>query len=140
MTNIADVILEIQTEIAKISGIQQAPQYPPDKLTEYPFAVCYPDNGRITTETKGATKGLHNIVIEIHLARKLLNETVKKAIQYIDLVPEELFSSLFNSEFTPTKFQTFGAVRYEFVAMEWNGVDTLGLRFVMEDVKVKKSL
>lgn len=137
-TNIQDVVTEIQTEVAKVSGILQAPTYPPEKMSEYPFSVCYPDNGRITPETRGATKGLHYIVIEVHLARKLLPTTVESAIRYIDLVPEELWKSVFDSEFS--SFDTFGAISYELASMEWAGVETIGVRFTIEDVKVKKSL
>ena len=138
MATVKECILEIQVEIRKVSGINSAPDFPPDKMAVYPFVVTYPESGTIDAVFGSGTKGLHNIVIEVHLARKMLAVTVENAIAFVDSVPDELFKSLYDGDYT--KFDTFQRLTYELAAMEWGGIETLGIRFVMEGVKVHKSL
>lgn len=136
--DLADVLDEIQTEIGSITGIRKAPQYPPEKMSVFPFAVAYPGGGRVGSETMGAVKFLHNIIIEIHLARKMLDQTVEDAVVYVDDVPEELFGAIFSGAYTT--IQTHGDITYEFVPMEWAGVETLGIRFTIENLKIRKAI
>ncbi|NIR67730.1 MAG: hypothetical protein GWN76_24425 [candidate division Zixibacteria bacterium] len=136
---VKDVIVAIQQEVATVSGIKAAPAYPPDKMAAFPFAVAYPQNGRIDAEFGSGTKGLHNIVVEVHLARKMLNVTVESAIDYVDSIPDEMWGSIFDNTFLST-FSTFQSISYEFTGMSWGGVETLGVRFMIEGVKVHKNL
>jgi hypothetical protein len=135
---ITEVVAEIQAEVGSVANIAAAPDFPPDKMAAYPFAVAYPEAGIIEAQFGSGTKGLHNIVIEVHLARKMLAVTVENALQFVDSVPDELFEALFNSVYT--KFDTFQRITYEFTGMSWAGIETLGIRFIVEGVKVHKAL
>jgi len=132
-----EVIEEIMGEISGVTGLASAPDYPPEKMADFPFAVGYVDSGVYSLESYGMTKGLHNVAIEVHVARKLLPQAVENLLAYADRIPDEMAQELFASTFT--KFETFQQITYEFAAMEWGGVETLGIRFIIEGVKVKKS-
>jgi hypothetical protein len=135
MSDVDDVIKGIMDIVGAVSGIRAAPDYPPESINVFPFAVCYPGTGRIIIEPAGVMKGLHEIVLEIHVARKDLSRDVQAAIPFVDSIPLALCGDVTFGGTT----STWGAIRYQFMPLGWNGVETIGWRFWIESVKVQTS-
>lgn len=133
MADLQDAINYIQTLMIKLQGIRAAPKYPPEDVSVFPFAVCYPGSGLFEFGPGGTKKGLHNITLEIHVARKDLEMDTRAAMRFSDTVPNILLAN-------PTlggNVSTFGQIRYAFGPLGWAGAPTLGFRFILENVKME---
>jgi hypothetical protein len=136
---VQSAIAEIQNVVGALTGIQDAPDYPPDQINAFPFAVCYARSGTHDIGPPELKTSLHNIVIEIHTSRQDLPFSVESVVGYIDSVPNALFAKLQSA--TPfTAFETWGATRYEFGPLDWGGVPTIGIRFTLEQVKIQTAI
>jgi len=135
----------IQTAIAHIQGlaeglpgIRQAPDFPPEQMNVFPFAVCYPAAGEFQAGPMGLMKGLHNLVVEIHVARKDLPRDVETALPF----GEALAAAVMDD---PTLGGTVDTVRadegisYTFGALAWGGQETVGWRLTIP-VKIQTVL
>lgn len=80
-----DAIARLQAIARGLTGIQEAPDYVPEGMNQFPFAMTYYRQGN-TTAMMGWRKGLHTVFLEIHLARQLLPSTIKAAMPYYERV------------------------------------------------------
>lgn len=137
--------MTIQTAIAHIqglaeglTGIRQAPDFPPEQMNVFPFAVCYPAAGQFQAGPMGLMKGLHNLVVEIHVARKDLPRDVETALPFGELLAAAVLDD-------PTLGGTVDTVRadegisYTFGALAWGGQETVGWRVIIP-VKIQTVL
>lgn len=130
---IYDAAKYVQSSIvASVSGIRSAPEDPPDDMSVYPFAVCFPSNGQLTgNEDNG--KDFHTLILQVHGTRKDLPRDYAAVIGYIETVGHALRDD-------PTlggNVETIvGEIEYSFGQMEWAGVQTLGPQFQFE-VKIR---
>jgi hypothetical protein len=77
--------------------------------------------------------GLHDVLVQLHVARKDLVLDVAAAMPYGDSVPEAIFAD-------PTlggKAQTFQRIDYEFGEMSYGGSPTVGWRWTVVGVKIQ---
>lgn len=139
MTIVA-VVAAIQDLMLGVTGIRVAPDYAPDNLHIWPASVVFPDNGTIDSGPPGIMKGLHNIIIEIHIPKKDLQKDLEKAIPFIESVPMALLGD-------PTlgdTVSTFGLITYVFGPMTWGegttAMSTIGPRFTINDVKLQTAI
>ena len=130
-----DAAQEIVDELRKISDLRRVPDEPPESNSQFPFAVVYPLRGSYQGGPPGLMKGLHGIVIELHVARKDLPRDYSTVIDLIDQIPEQLLSGLKNARFD--ELDTFGLIEYEFGPLNYAGVDTLGVAYIMQNVKIQ---
>ena len=130
-----DAAQEIIDELRKISDIRRVPDEPPETNSQFPFAVVYPIRGTYAGGPPGLMKGLHGVVIELHVARKDLPRDYDKVMDIIDQIPEQLLSAMKNGRFN--YLDTFDVIEYEFGALSWAGVDTLGVTYTMTNTKVQ---
>ena len=130
-----DAAQEIIDELRKISDIRRVPDEPPETNSQFPFAVVYPLRGNYAGGPPGLMKGLHGVVIELHVARKDLPRDYDKVMDIIDQIPEQLLSAMKNGRFS--YLDTFDVIEYEFGALSWAGVDTLGVTYTMTNTKVQ---
>ena len=130
-----DAAQEIVDELRKITDLRRVPDEPPETNSQFPFAVVYPIRGTYGGGIPGSMKGLHSITIELHVARKDLPRDYSKVMDIIDQIPQQMLSALKNARFTA--LDTFGLIEYEFGALSWGGVDTLGVTYRMLDTKVQ---
>src|SRR3989304_9592417 len=70
MATLDDAITQAITYIGSLSGINLAPTDPPESADDFPFVVGYPGDGEWIETPAGLKTGLHNIIIELHVARK----------------------------------------------------------------------
>jgi len=83
MATLQAVIDQIQDEIGALSGIRAAPHEPPESMSAYPFAVAFVKSGNWTLgKPAGCMTGLHDIVVELHIARKDLARDYAAAMAY----------------------------------------------------------
>lgn len=134
MATIDDALLEIVREIRNVRDLRRVPEEPPENNDQFPFAVVYPASGSFNKESAGWMIGLHNINIELHVARKDLPRDYTQLVTLYDRIPYQLESGLENSRFTA--ITTWRNITYTFGALNWGGVDTLGVVYTMTDVKL----
>jgi hypothetical protein len=133
MATIQDAITAIQGVVGGVSGIRAAPDYPPEDLSLYPFAVAFARSGSFEAAPVGSGKGLHTIVVEVHVGRSDLARDIKAAMPYGDSVPLALLADTTVGGVV----STFARVRYEFGPMAYGGLATIGWRFFVEGVKIQ---
>lgn len=130
MATVYDAIKEIQDIVGAISGIQQAPDEPPEQMNVFPFAVCYAASGEYIWHHKASMRGNHNIHLEIHLARKDLPYDVKAAMAYCQNIPLALFNAT-KFGVTLTAVKNIDRIEYTLGPLGWGGTATIGFRFVI---------
>jgi hypothetical protein len=140
MASLETVIAQVQTYVATLTGIRKAPSQPPEQMNAFPFAISYPSSGTWRMAPAGSKTGLHNIAIEIHVMRKDLPRDFDKAMDYSDILPNLLFLKLKDDNKWNFTIDTFGAISYTFGPLGYGGVDTLGFRFIVEEVKVQSNV
>ena len=122
--SLAGAIVYLQTTVGAVDGIRAAPAYPPDSMSVYPFAVCYPGSG-VWERMSDWKKGLHTVNLEVHWARKDQYRDVEKAAAFAESIPNDILAD-------PTlggNCNTVTACSYSFGAMQYGGVDTIGYRY-----------
>lgn len=142
MNELVNVITQVADVVSRVQGIRQAPVNPSETQNIDPFAVTYLFNGRIEIGPVGTRKNLHQIAVDVFVARTDLPRNLATLHPFVDSVPFALMSevsdggSLFNST-----IQTFGGLETTFLpSVDYGGKQMIGYRFVMEDVKVLVNL
>jgi hypothetical protein len=126
MKGLLAAILAVQDIIGAIPGIRNAPDYPPDALNAFPFAVCYVSSGTWQFGPADDRKGLHTITLQVHWARKDLARDVAKAMVLAETIPDAL---LRNPTLAGTVDTIVQPIAYTFGPLAWGGVDTIGFDF-----------
>ena len=141
MATVQEAIDQIAADLRALTGIRGAPDEPPEQMAVYPFIVCYTRSGSWEIAPVGVRKGLHNIAVELHVARKDLARDVQGAMAYSDSVPNALLKALTTSgdRFAST-ISTFQRISYTFGPMEWAGQATIGFRWTLEGVKIENEI
>lgn len=78
-----DVIARIQTIARGLEGVQEAPEYAPETVNQFPFALTYYKQGE-TTVMGGWRKGLHTVICNIIVARQLLPNSLRLAMPFYE--------------------------------------------------------
>lgn len=133
-----DAVKDIVDELQTISDIRRVPDAPPENNSQFPFAVVYPISGIYTQGPAMVMTGLHSVNIELHVSRKDLPRDFALVMDLIDQIPQELMALLNDGGFT--NLATFGEIPYTFGPLSWAGVDTLGVTYTIENVKVQTDL
>lgn len=129
-------IAAIQDIMLTIADIREAPDYPPDAMSVYPFAVCFVGSGEFTCMSGEWYKGLHTLTLQLHWPRKDLARDVTKAMAMIDTIMNELTE---NPKLANTVSTIVYPIRYTFGALSWGGVDTIGFDFKIT-VKIEATI
>jgi len=136
--NVSGAIEEIYQTLSHVSGLRPTPAAMPTNAA-FPFAVVYPQNSVFKHAPEGVMTGLHNIVIEVHLALATdISRAVEAVTAFSDPVANAVFKDLIDGDYTV--ICTNGEITSEFVYSDWNGVQTLALRFVVQAVKVQADI
>ncbi len=126
-------IIALQEVVREVTGIKGAPSYPPDSLSIFPAAVAYASSGSLNFGVAGEMKGLHNLVVEVHLARKNLPSDVQASLNFIDALPEAVMID-------PTlkgTVSTFERMDYVYGPLSYGDQQTFGVRFTLVNVKIR---
>jgi hypothetical protein len=130
MATLQDAVKAIQNEVLSIAGIKDAPQYPPEQITDFPFAVCYARDGTWEWVSFGSVQGAASLVVELHVARKDLPHDIEKAMAFSDSVPEAIMG---NDRLSDCGYELNGPISWTFGPMSWGSLEdnTLGFRWVI---------
>lgn len=131
-----DAIAKVQDIAGAVSGIRAHPEYLPESINKFPFLVCYAGSGSFEIGPSGVMKGLHNIILELHVSRQNLPQDAKNVMQYSDSIPLALMAD-------PTlgaTVSTIGRISYTFGGMQYADQLTLGFRFTLEGVKLQTTI
>jgi hypothetical protein len=131
-----DAIARIQTLVAAVDGIRASPQYLPEAINIFPYSVCYAGNGSYDFGPSGVMKGLHNIILEIHVARKDLPRDTEKVMDYADSIP----LAIMHDPTLGATVSTIGPITYTFGGMQYGDQLTLGFRFTISNVKLMTTI
>lgn len=135
MSTPQDVINRIQAIARALPGVKEAPEYMPESINQFPFALSYYRAGN-TTAMAGWRKGLHTFFLEVHIARQVLPAALKTAMPYYDRVIDALVDD-------PTLGSTVSTivwpVNHTFGWLSYGGADNahIGWRF---EVTVKQEV
>jgi len=140
MALLKNALKEIIDVLQTISGIRYAPDVLVENSNEqFPFAVVYPLAGLFNTRTSSVQmKGLHEINIELHVARVDLPRDFATLMDLIDEIPYQLMKKRLAGSFT--NIEAFDEITYIFGPLTWANVDTLGVTYTMTVAKVQRSL
>ena len=134
-SGLQNAILQAQLYMRTLPGIVNAPPYPPEQMSDFPFSVAYSGGGNWEFGPAGDKKGLHVINVELHFAREDLAKDAESAMVYSDSVPNLLMSRLRLDKWGNT-ISAFNNIRYTHGSMGWNGAPTYGFRWFVEGVKI----
>ena len=138
MAVLQDAIDEIQVLMRALPGIRDAPDEPPDQIAAYPFVVAYASTGTWDAQTPETIIGLHNIIIELHIARRDLPHAVEEAMKYSDQIPDTLYKALRDQ--TISAIETWNNLTYIFGELNYDMVETIGFQFTLNGVKMREIL
>ena len=127
----------VVTVVSGVSGIRRAPSNPTETANAFPFAICYIQDGQADASPMGTRKHLFSIAVEVYTARKDLARDFAVIAPFVDTVPAALLAevSAGGDQFSGT-LATFEGVSYELIERNYAGVDVIGYKFVMNNVKI----
>lgn len=146
MSTAQNVINEIMRIIGGLSGIKGAPDFPPEDAANFPFAIAYEGPGSYEWGTAGGNYGemraMLSVIVELHVARIDLPKDIQKASFYSDAIPNAIMKGVRSNQLNNkldaiSGISTSGLIGMAFGSRELN---TLGFRFTVEDIKVRKDI
>lgn len=142
ITTLEGLIDTIQTAVDGIAGVN-APANPPEMPSEFPFAVTYTTGGTLRWNTEGDYRGLHNIIVELHIGRVDLPNDIATLLPYFETVSRVLFDVLGDNVLA----QETNDIPYTFGELGWGATDngqplvrTIGFTWTLRGVKILTTL
>lgn len=134
---IVTALAAINTVVGAVTGINQSMGYPAETSSVYPVAVCYVRDGTLQSGSLDGQKHLVNIAIDVMTARKILEIDMTTVTKFIDSVPAALLAQVTGTggQFSGTII-TFDTINYELLDTSYAGVQMIGYRFIMGNVKI----
>ncbi len=139
MPTIQDVVAQVQIYMATLPDIRSAPANPPESVNAFPFVVTLPHAGNWESQSAAWKRGLHAIVIDVHVARKDAPRDYQKFVPFVELVPNLLFNKLFLDKWSGL-IDTFRSIAYTTTTFDYAGTETVGLRFTVNDIKMQSAI
>ena len=129
--DVTSAINALQDMWLGITGIRFAPDTPPDALGAFPFVVTYERSGELNPSEMHSgnfapQKG--QIWSDLHMARKDLPRDIAKVMTFRNLFLDALRDDPNLSGYV----MMCTRVSWTLTPMVYNGVDTIGYRFVLE--------
>jgi hypothetical protein len=142
MSTQLQVIQAIMDIVAQVSGIREAPDYPPEQLSDFPFAVAFPSEGTHYFGVVGERKFIGNVILEIHVSRVSLPNAVENSIGFGDSIPNALMAFTKTAGALPFNgtADTFESIAQTFGELNWGDTQTLGYRFTITNIKVRTTI
>lgn len=139
MADLLTAITQIQAAFrANVPGLKQVPDMPPEKASDYPFVVTFPNTGRHTWEMAGYRRDFHNLIIELHVARKDLPLDLRNAVLFAEKIPNALKTA--ERAGGLADISSFGVMNYTFGGMLWDDIETVGFRWTLADVMIETTV
>ena len=117
----------LQGEVAKLSGIKEAPVAPPEAMVQFPFGLAYVSSFT-SIGGSGFEEVLDTLVVEIHVARQVLPKSFPIALGFRnDVIGILLADPTFGGN-----VDTYTDVRGTFGWLQYAGESHLGWRIEIE--------
>jgi hypothetical protein len=139
------IIQAVMDLVGAVGGIKEAPDYPPEQLNSFPFAVAFPSEGTHKIAVPGERMFLGNIILELHVSRVDLPNAVMESIGFGDTIPAALFAYS-TSNTSPLNLplkgtcDTFESIAQTFGELNWGDTQTLGYRFTITNIKARTNV
>jgi hypothetical protein len=136
------IVQAVQDIVSAVSGIREAPDYPPEQLGDFPFAVAFPGEGVHSFGVVGERLFLGNIILEIHVSRVDLPFAVENVIGFGDTIPNALMKFIVTAggQCLNGTADTFENITQTFGQLNWGETQTLGWRFTLTNVKARYTI
>lgn len=128
---VQDAINAIQDEVSAITSLRLKPDYAPERIAVFPAIITYARNGHAVTGEYGIAEYRHNIVSEVHIARKDLERDLATLMPFIEDVIEEL---TLGDTTLGAIVEEFDRISYEVGPSKYADADTLCIRFVISNI------
>ena len=132
MATLQQAIDAIQDLMGALTGMRSAPDEPPEDMSVFPFCVAYASDGTWGGfGGAGGKKGLHTIIVEVHIQRSDLPRDVAAAMAYSESVANALIG---DPTLAGTVDTIVGDITYTFGGLGWAQApgslpNTIGWRF-----------
>jgi len=134
--SLAAAVTALVTVAGGGSGVVRAYSDPPESISEFPAALIYAQSGTLEGVSRGLSRNMHQVRIDILSERTQLPQAVNEAKAW----PDSLLGRLRADE-------TLGGavsgivwpVTYEAIAMQYNALTHYGMRFVVP-VKIMEAV
>ena len=131
LNSLQDAIEAVAAKARALASIRKAPQYPPGKIPEFPYAVTYA--GQSEFKGGGGTRivALHTIICEFHVAERDIGASAELVMPYADSFPKAVLDDVTLG----SAIDTTNAIRSSgFIPLGWDKT-TVGIRFEV-DIKI----
>ena len=135
-------VTEVAEVVAAVAGIGAAPATPQENINERIFALTYLMTSMTEISETGTMQHLATIAVDILTPHTNLALNIAALLPIVDLVDTALLTEITTtSRFFDASIDTFGILRWEFLPVYiYSGVDCVGYRAMLEDVKQKINL
>lgn len=137
MATLQEFVDQVQDAVLTISGIRSAPDEPPESAGFFPFVATYVSSG-YWERRKDTMVGDHNVAVELHMSRINLPWNVAQAMAYAKSIPSAILAAWRDGDFDSSSHM--GGISYTFGPMSWDVTDTVGFRFVIENVRTEDAI
>jgi hypothetical protein len=113
-----DVIKQLTSVAEGLSSVEAGDSYAKATYNVSVFAVSYPFEGNIDAEQIPATRGLHQIITEIHITTKTLENALPLSIPIIEEFAKAVMA---DPTLGGTCDTVVGPIEYKFGYLNWGG-------------------
>jgi len=129
MPTLAEVVAAIQDVAGAVTGIQSAPDTPPDQIPGAgAIAICFPAGGTVQEVTAGRLRGDHILHLMVATPARNLRTDWDRMIGFGDTIPKAILAG---GTLSATVLQTT-EIPYTFGPMEWAGQQYFGWIFELK--------
>jgi hypothetical protein len=135
-------IAAVAAVIDGITGIEDAPTYPPETTGLTIFAVTYLTRSEVNIGPVGTRKQLANISIDLLKVRSDIALDLEVLLPYTDSIPNALLTEMsYSGDRFSNSMETFEKLTTEFMPLYvYGSVQMVGYRFTMENCKLLVAL
>lgn len=137
-----DAVESIAAKIATVNGLSATPAYPPESMGETTFAIVFVLEGRMDSANAGASETFLNIAVDVLTVRNDLAEDMARLVPFLNSVPTALLEEVRDAgnRFEDV-IETFSGLVFEYLpSVDYGGVQMVGYRFVLQNVKLLVNL
>ncbi|MGW8177399.1 MAG: hypothetical protein ACWGQW_01165 [bacterium] len=112
------------------AGAKDAPDDATESALAFPFSICYPASGRIVARPGASEKGLHTIILDLHVNRVDLPTDIQLALTWFEAFKALLIADpTLNGTVNVIEMNEETPISYAFGQMNYAGTTTVGWRF-----------
>lgn len=129
--DVTSAINRVQALWLTVSGVRAAPAEPPEKLDPLPMAVTFEHSGELDVAPMYAgsfAPQTGTLWSELHVSRADLPRAIRSGMSFRD----EFLRALQADPNLNGTIMIISPVRWTFLPMEWNGIQTVGYRFEID--------